>query len=171
MKWWSLFIITVRLLLAHLGLDSILWKDEHCSYICTAKIEKGLLFKKKKKRRTKELIWEWGKRERNLETIFGVRFTLPWPVGRNRHISRRSVNIFCVFDFFFTVLKKCIENSHQTKVIFSKQESLPCVAPLLTTVEETPHVISAQVRGHFPKWLNGSLLRIGPGKFEFGKDR
>ncbi|XP_053779944.1 carotenoid-cleaving dioxygenase, mitochondrial isoform X1 [Desmodus rotundus] len=69
------------------------------------------------------------------------------------------------------VLKKCIENSHQTKVIFSKQESLPCVAPLLTTVEETPHVISAQVRGHFPKWLNGSLLRIGPGKFEFGKDR
>ncbi|KAF6102291.1 beta-carotene oxygenase 2 [Phyllostomus discolor] len=69
------------------------------------------------------------------------------------------------------VLKKYIENSHQTKVIFSKQESLPYIAPLLTTVEETPQVISAQVRGHFPKWLNGSLLRIGPGKFEFGKDK
>ncbi|XP_036921488.1 beta,beta-carotene 9',10'-oxygenase isoform X2 [Sturnira hondurensis] len=69
------------------------------------------------------------------------------------------------------VLKKYTENSHQTKEIFSKQESLPYIAPLLTTVEETPQVISAQVRGHFPKWLNGSLLRIGPGKFEFGKDK
>ncbi|XP_037010892.2 carotenoid-cleaving dioxygenase, mitochondrial isoform X2 [Artibeus jamaicensis] len=69
------------------------------------------------------------------------------------------------------VLKKYTENSHQTKGIFSKQESLPCIAPLLATVEETPQVISAQVRGNFPKWLNGSLLRIGPGKFEFGKDK
>ncbi|KAM5317504.1 carotenoid-cleaving dioxygenase, mitochondrial isoform 2-T2 [Glossophaga mutica] len=69
------------------------------------------------------------------------------------------------------VLKKYIENSRQTKAIFGKQESLPCIAPLLTTVEETPQVIFAQVRGHFPKWLNGSLLRIGPGKFEFGKDK
>uniref|UniRef100_A0A8D0ZDG2 Carotenoid-cleaving dioxygenase, mitochondrial n=1 Tax=Sus scrofa TaxID=9823 RepID=A0A8D0ZDG2_PIG len=64
-----------------------------------------------------------------------------------------------------------MENAHQKKVIFGKQKNLPCIAPLLTTVEETPKIISAQVRGHVPKWLNGYLLRIGPGKFEFGKDK
>ena len=26
-------------------------------------------------------------------------------------------------------------------------------------------------QGHFPEWLNGYLLRVGPGKFEFGKDK
>lgn len=52
-----------------------------------------------------------------------------------------------------------------------QQKSLLCIAPLLTTVEETLDTISAQVRGHIPEWLNGSLLRVGPGKFEFGKDK
>lgn len=51
------------------------------------------------------------------------------------------------------------------------QQSLPCIAPLLTTVEETLSTVSARVRGHIPEWLNGYLLRVGPGKFEFGKDR
>ncbi|GAB1294183.1 Carotenoid-cleaving dioxygenase, mitochondrial [Apodemus speciosus] len=55
--------------------------------------------------------------------------------------------------------------------MLGSKKSLPCIAPLLTTVEETPSAISAQVRGHIPEWLNGSLLRVGPGKFEFGKDR
>lgn len=32
-------------------------------------------------------------------------------------------------------------------------------------------MVSARVRGHLPEWLNGYLLRIGPGKFEFGKDK
>ncbi|XP_023613664.1 beta,beta-carotene 9',10'-oxygenase isoform X3 [Myotis lucifugus] len=64
-----------------------------------------------------------------------------------------------------------MDNSHQTKAVSCKQEGLPCIAPLIATVEETPQTISAQVQGHFPKWLNGSLLRIGPGKFEFGKDK
>ncbi|XP_055477743.1 carotenoid-cleaving dioxygenase, mitochondrial isoform X2 [Psammomys obesus] len=50
------------------------------------------------------------------------------------------------------------------------QQSLPCIAPLLTTVEETLNTVCAQVRGHIPEWLNGYLLRVGPGKFEFGKD-
>ncbi|XP_024903268.1 beta,beta-carotene 9',10'-oxygenase isoform X2 [Pteropus alecto] len=62
-------------------------------------------------------------------------------------------------------------NTYRMKAVFSKRESLPCIAPLLTTVEETPQIISAQVQGHFPKWLNGYLLRTGPGKFEFGKDK
>ncbi|KAM9079757.1 carotenoid-cleaving dioxygenase, mitochondrial isoform 3-T3 [Megaptera novaeangliae] len=74
-------------------------------------------------------------------------------------------------DLWLRVLKTYMENTHQKKVIFSKRKSLPCIAPLLTTVEETPQIISARVRGHFPKWLNGCLLRIGPGKFEYGKDK
>lgn len=77
---------------------------------------------------------------------------------------------FCAFDFL-SVMKKYTESGHETKAIFGKQESLPCIAPLVTTVEETPQTISAEVQGHFPKWLSGSLLRIGPGKFEFGKDK
>ncbi|XP_024903269.1 beta,beta-carotene 9',10'-oxygenase isoform X3 [Pteropus alecto] len=70
-----------------------------------------------------------------------------------------------------SVLKKYMANTYRMKAVFSKRESLPCIAPLLTTVEETPQIISAQVQGHFPKWLNGYLLRTGPGKFEFGKDK
>nr|AAP92577.1 Ab2-079 [Rattus norvegicus] len=54
---------------------------------------------------------------------------------------------------------------------WGKRQSLPCIAPLLTTVEETLSTVSARVRGHIPEWLNGYLLRVGPGKFEFGKDR
>ncbi|XP_062949334.1 carotenoid-cleaving dioxygenase, mitochondrial isoform X5 [Cynocephalus volans] len=69
------------------------------------------------------------------------------------------------------VLKKYVRNIHQKKAISGQRQGLPCIAPLLTTVEETPQIISARVRGHFPKWLNGYLLRIGPGKFEFGKDK
>ncbi|KAB0370534.1 hypothetical protein FD755_016943 [Muntiacus reevesi] len=69
------------------------------------------------------------------------------------------------------VLKKYMENTHQKTVIFAQGKTLPCIAPLLTTVEETPQVISAQVQGHLPEWLNGYLLRTGPGKFEFGKDK
>ncbi|EGW03823.1 beta,beta-carotene 9',10'-oxygenase isoform X1 [Cricetulus griseus] len=52
-----------------------------------------------------------------------------------------------------------------------QRKSLPCIAPLLTTVEETLDTVSARVRGHIPEWLNGYLLRVGPGKFEFGKDK
>lgn len=69
------------------------------------------------------------------------------------------------------VLKKYMEQTHQKTVIFSQGKTLPCIAPLLTTVEETLQVVSARVQGHFPEWLNGYLLRVGPGKFEFGKDK
>ncbi|XP_008688286.1 succinate dehydrogenase [ubiquinone] cytochrome b small subunit, mitochondrial isoform X1 [Ursus maritimus] len=68
-------------------------------------------------------------------------------------------------------LKKYMDSSHQKRTTFSKRERLPCIAPLLTTVEEMPQMVSARVRGHFPKWLSGYLLRTGPGKFEFGKDK
>ncbi|KFO20744.1 Beta,beta-carotene 9',10'-oxygenase [Fukomys damarensis] len=77
---------------------------------------------------------------------------------------------WCAFDFLFTVLKKCMTYTEK-RALLGQQRSLPCIAPLLTTVEETPHIISAAVQGNIPQWLNGYLLRVGPGKFEFGKDK
>ncbi|XP_014115273.1 PREDICTED: beta,beta-carotene 9',10'-oxygenase isoform X3 [Pseudopodoces humilis] len=38
-------------------------------------------------------------------------------------------------------------------------------------MEETPEPIPAKIKGHIPKWINGNLLRNGPGKFEFGNDK
>ncbi|NWV19293.1 BCDO2 oxygenase, partial [Origma solitaria] len=46
-----------------------------------------------------------------------------------------------------------------------------CISPLVQSVEETPEPIPAKVKGHVPKWINGNLLRNGPGKFEFGNDK
>ncbi|XP_022414899.1 beta,beta-carotene 9',10'-oxygenase isoform X2 [Delphinapterus leucas] len=83
------------------------------------------------------------------------------------NLSTIVTGFLSVVVHWIPVLKKYMENTHQKKVIFSKRKSLLCIAPLLTTVEETPQIISARVRGHFPKWLNGCLLRIGPGKFEY----
>lgn len=48
---------------------------------------------------------------------------------------------------------------------------LECLAPLVTTVEETPNPIPTTVQGRIPTWINGSFLRNGPAKFEFGNDR
>ncbi|KAJ8276087.1 hypothetical protein COCON_G00078390 [Conger conger] len=45
---------------------------------------------------------------------------------------------------------------------------LPCIASLVRTVEETPDPIKTTVHGNIPAWISGSLLRNGPGKFEFG---
>ncbi|NXV02939.1 BCDO2 oxygenase, partial [Cettia cetti] len=46
-----------------------------------------------------------------------------------------------------------------------------CISPLVQSVEETPEPIPAKIKGHIPKWINGNLLRNGPGKFEFGNDK
>ncbi|NWH95515.1 BCDO2 oxygenase, partial [Aegithalos caudatus] len=46
-----------------------------------------------------------------------------------------------------------------------------CISPLVQSVQETPEPIPAKVKGHIPKWINGNLLRNGPGKFEFGNDK
>ncbi|NXO73859.1 BCDO2 oxygenase, partial [Phainopepla nitens] len=46
-----------------------------------------------------------------------------------------------------------------------------CISPLVQSVEETPEPVPAKIKGHIPKWINGNLLRNGPGKFEFGNDR
>ncbi|XP_044312329.1 beta,beta-carotene 9',10'-oxygenase isoform X1 [Varanus komodoensis] len=52
-----------------------------------------------------------------------------------------------------------------------QRKGLQCIAPLFCSVEETPHAIPTKVEGRVPKWLKGKLLRNGPGKFEFGKDK
>lgn len=39
---------------------------------------------------------------------------------------------------------------------------------LFQSVKEQPEPISAKIRGHLPSWLKGTLIRIGPGKFECG---
>ncbi|XP_046759776.1 beta,beta-carotene 9',10'-oxygenase isoform X2 [Gallus gallus] len=49
--------------------------------------------------------------------------------------------------------------------------TLQCISPLLQTVEETPEPIPAKIKGHIPGWINGNLLRNGPGKFEFGEEK
>ncbi|XP_043996563.1 beta,beta-carotene 9',10'-oxygenase [Gambusia affinis] len=45
---------------------------------------------------------------------------------------------------------------------------LESIAPLISTVEETPEPITTTVEGSIPSWINGNFLRNGPGKFEFG---
>lgn len=42
------------------------------------------------------------------------------------------------------------------------------ISPLVKSVEETLEPISTEVQGTIPTWINGNLLRNGPGKFEFG---
>ncbi|PNI40669.1 BCO2 isoform 4 [Pan troglodytes] len=88
-----------------------------------------------------------------------------------RSHSATAVDFLPVMVHRLPVFKRYMGNTPQKKAVFGQCRGLPCVAPLLTTVEEAPRGISARVCGHFPKWLNGSLLRIGPGKFEFGKDK
>lgn len=45
---------------------------------------------------------------------------------------------------------------------------LQTIAPLVRSVEETPEPIPTEAQGNIPTWINGNLLRNGPGKFEFG---
>ncbi|XP_048368328.1 carotenoid-cleaving dioxygenase, mitochondrial isoform X3 [Sphaerodactylus townsendi] len=63
------------------------------------------------------------------------------------------------------------ESSQKQKLTFSSRKGLECITPLFTSVEETPQQIPTWVKGHIPNWLKGKLLRNGPGRFEFGKDK
>ncbi|XP_072011916.1 carotenoid-cleaving dioxygenase, mitochondrial-like [Engystomops pustulosus] len=54
---------------------------------------------------------------------------------------------------------------------FTTQAGVECIAPLFQTVQETPQPIPTKVTGAIPKWIRGSLLRNGPGRFEFGNDK
>ncbi|XP_073441202.1 carotenoid-cleaving dioxygenase, mitochondrial [Dendrobates tinctorius] len=53
----------------------------------------------------------------------------------------------------------------------SSQAEVECIAPLFQTVQETPQPVPTKVSGTIPAWVRGSLLRNGPGRFEFGADK
>uniref|UniRef100_A0A8C6P8W6 Beta-carotene 15, 15-dioxygenase 2, like n=1 Tax=Nothobranchius furzeri TaxID=105023 RepID=A0A8C6P8W6_NOTFU len=52
-----------------------------------------------------------------------------------------------------------------------RASGLESLLPLVSSVEETPEPIPTTIKGTIPAWINGSFLRNGPGKFEFGDDR
>lgn len=47
-------------------------------------------------------------------------------------------------------------------------QGLETIAPLVRSVKETPEPIPTEAEGTIPSWIDGNLLRNGPGKFEFG---
>ncbi|XP_051967564.1 carotenoid-cleaving dioxygenase, mitochondrial [Xyrauchen texanus] len=59
-----------------------------------------------------------------------------------------------------------VANDQQT--YYTEVHGLQSIAPLVSSVEETPEPIPTTVKGNIPTWIRGSLLRNGPGKFEFG---
>ncbi|XP_075694887.1 carotenoid-cleaving dioxygenase, mitochondrial-like [Rhinoderma darwinii] len=76
-------------------------------------------------------------------------------------ISSALYNIPVLKNFF---------NKEEKQLCLSTEEEKECIAPLYQTVEETPLPISTTVTGTVPGWITGSLLRNGPGRFEFGND-
>ncbi|XP_038609788.1 beta,beta-carotene 9',10'-oxygenase isoform X2 [Tachyglossus aculeatus] len=69
------------------------------------------------------------------------------------------------------VLKNYLPETPRKPVAPRLRRGLQCIAPLMATVEETPEPIPTRIKGHIPKWLSGRLVRTGPGKFEFGKEK
>ncbi|OCT72536.1 beta,beta-carotene 9',10'-oxygenase isoform X2 [Xenopus laevis] len=69
-----------------------------------------------------------------------------------------------------TVLKNYF-NEDKKQLTYTGRTGLECIAPLFQTAEETPQPIPTQIIGSVPKWIKGSFLRNGPGKFEFGEDK
>ncbi|XP_051787766.1 beta-carotene oxygenase 2b isoform X7 [Erpetoichthys calabaricus] len=69
------------------------------------------------------------------------------------------------------ILKYFLPSSRNELRCYSNIQGLESVAQLVSTVEETPEPIALKVNGQIPSWVNGSFLRNGPGRFEFGNDR
>lgn len=69
---------------------------------------------------------------------------------------------------FTTDKAKPVKSGKAKESLTSALKGLETIAPLVRSVEETPEPISTDVHGTIPSWINGSLLRNGPGKFEFG---
>ncbi|XP_056298745.1 carotenoid-cleaving dioxygenase, mitochondrial [Pseudoliparis swirei] len=63
---------------------------------------------------------------------------------------------------------RSVDNGKAKECITPALTGLETIEPLIRSVEETPEPISTEVKGTIPSWLNGKLLRNGPGKFEFG---
>uniref|UniRef100_A0A665VS02 Beta-carotene oxygenase 2 n=1 Tax=Echeneis naucrates TaxID=173247 RepID=A0A665VS02_ECHNA len=63
-----------------------------------------------------------------------------------------------------TVSKKQVKH-------FTGVQGLPCIEKIVSSVDDNPEPINTDVTGRIPKWINGSFLRNGPGKFEIGNQR
>ncbi|KAJ8276086.1 hypothetical protein COCON_G00078380 [Conger conger] len=61
-------------------------------------------------------------------------------------------------------------SSVRTSIPGSQECSRNVLGTLVRTGVETPDPIKTTVHGNIPAWISGSLLRNGPGKFEFGND-
>lgn len=91
-------------------------------------------------------------------------------------LAARDIFACIVMDFISSliqnipVLKNFITRD-QKKLLYTDKKGLECISPLFQSVEETPEPIPTKITGDVPKWINGSLLRNGPGKFEFGNDK
>ncbi|XP_066566426.1 carotenoid-cleaving dioxygenase, mitochondrial isoform X2 [Amia ocellicauda] len=69
------------------------------------------------------------------------------------------------------ILNKLYPSSRNEIQRYSTVRGLESVEALVRTVPETPEPIETRVCGQIPAWVNGSFLRNGPGKFEFGNDK
>ncbi|XP_069080794.1 carotenoid-cleaving dioxygenase, mitochondrial-like isoform X3 [Pleurodeles waltl] len=68
------------------------------------------------------------------------------------------------------VLKHVLRTAPKNEFNRNRRD-LQSLAPLFSTVDEIPEPIPTKIVGNIPKWIRGSLLRNGPGKFEFGNDK
>uniref|UniRef100_A0A8C4ZN65 Beta-carotene 15, 15-dioxygenase 2, like n=1 Tax=Gadus morhua TaxID=8049 RepID=A0A8C4ZN65_GADMO len=72
-------------------------------------------------------------------------------------------------------MRKRTLEKHQFALSFTQRcplaKGLVSIAALVNSAEETPQPVSTHIKGTIPSWINGSFLRNGPGKFEFGKDK
>ncbi|NXX47066.1 BCDO2 oxygenase, partial [Tricholaema leucomelas] len=85
--------------------------------------------------------------------------------------SQVKISLTCfLLSLLFAGLKNFPASSPKEQITFHTPKGLQCILPLIQTVEETPQPITAKIKGHIPKWINGNLLRNGPGKFEFGEE-
>nr|XP_043883043.1 beta-carotene 15, 15-dioxygenase 2, like isoform X1 [Solea senegalensis] len=105
-------------------------------------------------------------RERQRARLTALVMTL-WKISRN---------LFVGTFWRFQPRMQTVTSDSPHSTVSSRQrcpqaKGLESVAPLVRTGEETPDPIPTTVNGTIPTWINGSFLRNGPGKFEFGKDR
>lgn len=89
-----------------------------------------------------------------------------------QHLSLYSGdNLDSLLFVLFAGFKNYLSSPSREQILCHRPRGLQCISPLVQSVEETPEPIPARIKGHIPKWINGNLLRNGPGKFEFGNDK
>lgn len=89
-----------------------------------------------------------------------------------QHLSLYSGdNLDSLLFVLFAGFKNYLPSPSREQILCHRPRGLQCISPLVQSVEETPEPIPARIKGHIPKWINGNLLRNGPGKFEFGNDK